>query len=268
MHSNTLTCLGKSNKKKERVTDGPTIKYSQGIQNSCIISSLASALYYMGEELASVIFLTACIFWSLIHQSACPSLHVMNGLRTKRIPNRPWMGWFRYAGRVEILSTRRPFITCKEGQAYWWIKLPKMHAVKNITEKASSSLGLETNKENISFILILWFPTKKSQISLFRISKVTQTRFMTWQVKWRNHLKNRDWKLVSIHKYTKSHASLTVMVKLNTLEGHLKNNEVALEQFWICEKFEFSEPDIARCDETRDITYNVPVRRYYLNNSQ
>ena len=42
-----------SNKKKERVTDGPTIKYSQGIQNSCIISSLASALYYMGDELAS-----------------------------------------------------------------------------------------------------------------------------------------------------------------------------------------------------------------------
>ena len=38
MHSNALTCLVKSNKKKERVPDGPTIKYSQGIQNSCIIS--------------------------------------------------------------------------------------------------------------------------------------------------------------------------------------------------------------------------------------
>ena len=35
------------------VPDGPTIKYSQGIQNSCIISSLALALYYMGDELAS-----------------------------------------------------------------------------------------------------------------------------------------------------------------------------------------------------------------------
>ena len=34
--------------------------------------------------------------------------------------------------------------------------------------------------------------------------------------------KNRDWKQVSIHKYTKSHASLTVTVKLNTLEGHLQ----------------------------------------------
>ena len=48
MHSNALTCLGKSKKKKERVTDGPTIKYSQGIQNACIISSLESALCYMG----------------------------------------------------------------------------------------------------------------------------------------------------------------------------------------------------------------------------
>ena len=53
MHSNALTCLGKSNKKKEHVPDGPTIKYSQGIQNSCIISYLASALYYMGDEVAS-----------------------------------------------------------------------------------------------------------------------------------------------------------------------------------------------------------------------
>ena len=53
MNSNALTCLGESNKKKERVTDGPTIKYSQGIQNSCIISSLESEFYYMGDELAS-----------------------------------------------------------------------------------------------------------------------------------------------------------------------------------------------------------------------
>ena len=53
IHFNALTCLGQSNKKKERVPDGPTIKYSQGIQNSCIISYLALALYYMGDELAS-----------------------------------------------------------------------------------------------------------------------------------------------------------------------------------------------------------------------
>ena len=53
MHSNKFTSLCKSNNKKERVPDGPTIKYSKGIQNSCIISSLVSALYYMGDELAS-----------------------------------------------------------------------------------------------------------------------------------------------------------------------------------------------------------------------
>ena len=31
-HSNALTCLGESNKKKDRVHDIPTIKYSQGIK--------------------------------------------------------------------------------------------------------------------------------------------------------------------------------------------------------------------------------------------
>ena len=53
MHYNSFTSLVKYNKKKDRVPDEPTIKYSQGIQNSCIISSLASSLYYMGDELAS-----------------------------------------------------------------------------------------------------------------------------------------------------------------------------------------------------------------------
>ena len=53
MHSRAFASLGKSNKKKEQVPDVPTIKYSQGIQNSCIISSLALALYYMADELAS-----------------------------------------------------------------------------------------------------------------------------------------------------------------------------------------------------------------------
>ena len=42
MHSNSFTSLGKYNQNKKHVPDGPTIKYSQGIQNSCIISSLAS----------------------------------------------------------------------------------------------------------------------------------------------------------------------------------------------------------------------------------
>ena len=49
MYSKAFTFLGKSNKKREQVPDVPTIKYSQGIQNSCIISSLASAFYYMGD---------------------------------------------------------------------------------------------------------------------------------------------------------------------------------------------------------------------------
>ena len=53
MHSNALICLGGSKKKEDRVPDGPTIKYSQGIQNSCIISSLELALYHMGDELTS-----------------------------------------------------------------------------------------------------------------------------------------------------------------------------------------------------------------------
>ena len=53
MHSKAFISLGKSNKKKEQVPDGTNIKYSQGIQNSCIISYLASALYYMGDVNAS-----------------------------------------------------------------------------------------------------------------------------------------------------------------------------------------------------------------------
>ena len=52
------------------------------------------------------------------------------------------------------------------------------------------------------------------------------------------------------------------------------NNGVALEQCWIREIFEFSEPDFykqvttVRCDETRHKTYNLPVGRCSLNNSQ
>ena len=52
------------------------------------------------------------------------------------------------------------------------------------------------------------------------------------------------------------------------------NNEVALEQCWIRENSEFSEPDFykqvttVRCDETRHKTYNVPVGRCSLNTSQ
>ena len=64
------------------------------------------------------------------------------------------------------------------------------------------------------------------------------------------------------------------MVKLNTLEGHLQTMKLNLKKCWICEIFEFSEPDFykqvttVRCDETRHKTYNVPVGRCSLNTSQ
>ena len=53
-----------------------------------------------------------------------------------------------------------------------------------------------------------------------------------------------------------------------------KNNEVPLEQCWICEKFEFSKPDLykqvtmARSDVTLHKTYTVPVGLCSLNTSQ
>ena len=61
---------------------------------------------------------------------------------------------------------------------------------------------------------------------------------------------------------------------LCTCGRKFKNNEVALEQFWIRENFEFSEPDfykqvtMARSDDTRHKTYTVPVGRCSLNTSQ
>ena len=39
-------------------------------------------------------------------------------------------------------------------------------------------------------------------------------------------LKKRDWKQVSNNKYTKSHASLTIIVKQNTFEGHMQTMKV------------------------------------------
>ena len=62
--------------------------------------------------------------------------------------------------------------------------------------------------------------------------------------------------------------------KTEYLGRKFTTNEVALEQCWIREHFEFSEPDFykqvtrVRCDETRHKTYNVPVRRCSLNTSQ
>ena len=103
----------------------------------------------------------------------------------------PRMGWFHASGTVEINYVRRPFITWwyKEGQVDWWIKLHKLYAFKDNNKKASYLLVLQSNKESLSFILNLWLPTIYLQINLFRISKVTQTSFMTCRVKWRDHLK-------------------------------------------------------------------------------
>ena len=53
--------------------------------------------------------------------------------------------------------------------------------------------------------------------------KINPNEVHDWTGEMKKSFKNRDWKQVSNHKYTKSHPSLTVMVKLNTLEGHLKS---------------------------------------------
>ena len=79
MHSKTFTFLGKSNKKREQVPDVPTIKYSQGMQNSCIISSLASELYYMGDVHASDISSGAsnCLLLSFMIKVECNSYVIL-----------------------------------------------------------------------------------------------------------------------------------------------------------------------------------------------
>ena len=62
--------------------------------------------------------------------------------------------------------------------------------------------------------------------------------------------------------------------KTKYLGRKFTTNEVALEQCWIREHFEFSEPDFykqvtrVRCDETRHKTYNVPVGRCSIITSQ
>ena len=79
MKSNAFTSLGKFNKKKEQGPDVPTIKYSQGIQNSCIISSLASALYYMGDVHASEYIIGAnnCLLNSFMIKVECNSYVIL-----------------------------------------------------------------------------------------------------------------------------------------------------------------------------------------------
>ena len=81
IHQNDLICLGQSISKKEpsKISlkkiiclyispDEPTLFYQQGNPNSCIISSLESALHYMGDEYASkyIIKRMQNIFWKYI----------------------------------------------------------------------------------------------------------------------------------------------------------------------------------------------------------
>ena len=79
---------------------------------------------------------------------------------------------------------------------------------------------------------------------------------------------------------TSIHPQIQKFSRINDSNGKTKylgstftNNEVALEQCWIREKFEISEPDLykqvktVRCDETQHKTYSVPVGRCALHNS-
>ena len=82
IHHNTLICPGGSISKKEPskisekkkiclyiVPDEPTLFYQQGNHNSCLISSLASALHYMGNEYSSKYIsssLSKNLFWKFI----------------------------------------------------------------------------------------------------------------------------------------------------------------------------------------------------------
>ena len=74
-----------------------------------------------------------------------------------------------------------------------------------------------------------------------------------------------------IHKISRITDSYSITTYLGRT---FNNNEVALEQCWIRESFEFIEPDfykqvtMARSDVTRHKTYNVPVGRCSLNTSQ
>ena len=77
--------------------------------------------------------------------------------------------------------------------------------------------------------------------------------------------------LPQIHKISRITDSYSITTYLGRT---FKNNEDALEQCWIRENFEFSEPDFykqvatVRCDETRHKTYIVTVGRCSLNTSQ
>ena len=80
---------------------------------------------------------------------------------------------------------------------------------------------------------------------------------------------------------TSIHPKIHKISRITDINGKTKylgrtytNNEVSLEQFWIHESFELSEPDFYKqvttvtCDETRHKTYIVPVGRCSINTSK
>ena len=117
MHSNALTCLGGYNKKKERVPDGPTIKYSQGIQNSCIISSLASPLYYMGDKLASEYIIRrkqyylACIHSNCLIQFCRDALMGQSREKTEQRIHYRIQEWNKYTTTYDILQNHSNYLS-------------------------------------------------------------------------------------------------------------------------------------------------------------
>ena len=79
----------------------------------------------------------------------------------------------------------------------------------------------------------------------------------------------------NIHPQIHKISRITDSSGITTYLGRIfKNNEVPLEQCWIRENFDFSEPDFYKkvtnpiSDLTRHKTYTVPVGRCSLNTSQ
>ena len=132
-------------------------------------------------------------------------------------------------------------------------------------------LGLKTNKENISFILILWLEITDQFIQNLK-SNPNKFHDLTGETKKSFKKQRLETNILQkIHKIS----CITDSYGITTYLGRtFKNNEVALEKCWIRENFDFSEPyfykqvTMARCDETQHKTYKVHVGRCSLNNSQ
>ena len=96
-----------------------------------------------------------------------------------------------------------------------------MYALKRLL-KSKFFVG-NTNKQ-IKYIIHPDFMVANQEITdqFIQNLKINPNKVHDLTGEMKKSFKNRDWKQISIQKYTKSHASLTVMVKLNTLEGHLQ----------------------------------------------